>query len=220
MTIRVAAFDLDGTLVDTAGDLVATLNAVLTADGLAPVPFAKARATIGNGARAMLAAALAGDGIADVARLDRMTAAFMAYYADHLADTSLPFPGALAALDELAAGGWRLAICTNKFEATARSLLGRLGIGGRFATIAGQDTFGVRKPDPRHLTGTIERAGGEPGAAVMVGDSSIDAEAAEKAGVPIIFATFGYGPMPARAPDATISHYDELGAAIAGLARG
>jgi phosphoglycolate phosphatase len=220
VAVPVLVFDLDGTLVDTAGDLVATLNAVLKSEGLAPVPFAKARATIGNGGRAMLTSALADAGLAARAeRLDRLTAAFMAYYADHLADTSRPFPGAVEALDRLAADGWRLAVCTNKFEAPARTLLDRLGIGARFAVIAGHDTFGMRKPDPRHLTLTIDRAGGSPESAIMVGDSSIDAETARAAGVPMVFASFGYGPRPSQPPDRTIAAFTELAAAVTALCR-
>jgi phosphoglycolate phosphatase len=220
MNARVLVFDLDGTLVDTAGDLVATLNAVLKSEGIAPVPFARARATIGNGGRAMLTAALADAGLAARAeRLDRLTAAFMDYYGQHLADTSRPFPGAVEALDRFAAEGWRLAVCTNKLEGPARTLLDKLGAGQRFAVVAGQDTFGVRKPDPRHLTMTIDRAGGSLANAIMIGDSSIDADTARAAGVPMVFASFGYGPRPTQAPERTIAAFADLAAAVASLQR-
>src|SRR6185369_17072032 len=108
------------------------------------------------------------------------------YYSLHIADHSQPFPGSVAALDRLAADGWRLAICTNKLERLSRLLLGRLGLAARFANIAGQDTFGVKKPDPRHLTETIVRAGGSAGSALMIGDSGIDVATARAAGVPVI----------------------------------
>ncbi|HZP21755.1 MAG TPA: HAD-IA family hydrolase [Bauldia sp.] len=216
---RTIVFDLDGTLVDTAGDLVDTLNAVLAGEGMAPMPFDAARASIGSGARAMLKAAFAAAGVAaSEDRLDRLMALFLAHYADHLADKSRPYPGVPEALDRLVADGWGLAVCTNKLEKPARALLSALGLADRFAVIAGQDTFGVRKPDPRHLLRTIERASGRSDAAVMVGDSSIDAATAVAAGVPMVFATFGYGPRPETEPERTIGHFDELAAAVAGLA--
>jgi phosphoglycolate phosphatase len=205
--------DLDGTLVDTAGDLLATLNVILAGEGLLPLGLGQARNMIGNGARAMLEAGFAANGRhLPHDRLDRLFADFVALYSDHIADVSTPFPGALAALDRFSADGWRLAVCTNKLEGLARRLLEEIGIAGRFAVIAGQDTFGVRKPDPRHLVETIRNAGGEPMAAVMVGDSELDFAAARGAGVPSVGVTFGYSSVPIveLGPDRVIAHFDEL----------
>lgn len=205
--------DLDGTLVDTAGDLVATLNIILDRQGLPPVAFNKAREMIGDGARAMLQAGLAAQGNApDPDRLDALFEDFVDHYTRHIADLSAPFPGALTALDRFAAEGWLLAICTNKLENLARDLLGQIGISGRFAAIAGQDTFGVRKPDPRHITETVLSAGGDMGAAIMVGDSEPDIAAAQAANIPSIGVSFGYCPVDIATfgPNHIIDHFDQL----------
>jgi phosphoglycolate phosphatase len=214
--------DLDGTLIDTAGDLVATLNLILRGEGLRPIPFDDARGLIGNGAKAMLEAGFIASGAKlPPERLDILFEAFIAYYTEHIADLSAPFPGALAALDRFAAEGWRLAICTNKLEALARHLLGRLGIVDRFALVAGQDTFGIRKPDPRHLTKTIAGAGGDPQRAVMVGDADFDILVARAAAVPVIGVSFGYSAVPIAdlRPDRVIDHFDGLFEAATALAR-
>lgn len=211
-------FDLDGTLVDTAPDLVATLNAVLARDGYAPVAFEEARKMIGGGARHMLARALAREGIAsDMAELDRLYADFIPHYAAHIADRSRPFPGLDEALDRLAAHGARFAVCTNKLEKLSVLLLERLGLAGRFAAICGQDTFGIPKPDPELLRRTIARAGGTAERAVMIGDSVPDVTVARAAGVPVIAVDFGYSEVPTSllAADRVISHFDELPGAVA-----
>jgi len=205
--------DLDGTLVDTAADLLATLNVILERQGLPPVSLSQARDMIGRGARAMLEAGFAAHGpVPQREELDDLFADFIAHYSDHIATESAPYPGALAALDRFAAEGWQLAVCTNKLEGLARRLLDEIGLSERFAVIAGQDTFGVRKPDPRHLLETIRRAGGEAATAVMVGDSELDIAAARAAGIPSVGVTFGYasGPIADHGPDAVIDHFDEL----------
>lgn len=216
--------DLDGTLVDTASDLVATLNVILHGEGLPALGFDEARGMIGNGARAMLQAGLAAhDKAPSPERLEALFDEFVAYYTEHIADLSAPFPGALASLDRFSAEGWRLAVCTNKLEGLARHLLGEIGIADRFASIAGQDTFGVRKPDPRHLTETIRSAGGDPLLAIMVGDSELDIAAAQAAAIPAVGVSFGYSPVPIGelGPDRVIDHFDELfDAANALLRRG
>jgi phosphoglycolate phosphatase len=211
-------FDLDGTLVDTAPDLVATLNAVLAREGYAAVAFEDARKMIGGGARHMLARALAREGMAsDAAELDRLYADFIPHYAAHIADRSRPFPGLDQALDRLAARGARFAVCTNKLEKLSVLLLERLGLAGRFAAICGQDTFGIPKPDPELLRRTIARAGGTMASAVMIGDSVPDVTVARAAGVPVIAVDFGYSDVPTSllAADRVISHFDELPDAVA-----
>jgi phosphoglycolate phosphatase len=205
--------DLDGTLVDTAGDLIGALNAVLATEKLTPIPFDQAVAMVGNGARALLDLALRANGLLpEPERLDNLVAEFIAHYSNRIADLSRPFPGAEEALDRFAAAGWLLAVCTNKFESLSRQLLARLELDKRFAVIAGQDTFGVRKPDPRHLLETIRAAGGRPERAVMVGDSDVDVATARAANVPIVAVTFGYSPIPADklGADRVIGHFNEL----------
>jgi phosphoglycolate phosphatase len=213
MSFPILVLDLDGTLVDTAGDLTATLNDVLRSEGLAPVPFEAARLMVGNGARAMLASGLsaAGEAVAPE-RLDALLAVFLEIYAGRIAETSRPFPGAVDALDRFAADGWRLAVCTNKFEQLSRQLLTEIGIADRFAVIAGQDTYGTRKPDPRHLTETIRAAGGDPLQAIMVGDSDVDIATARAARIPVVAVSFGYSrtPVAELSPDRVIDHFDAL----------
>ncbi|WP_421724145.1 phosphoglycolate phosphatase [Bauldia sp.] len=206
-------FDLDGTLVDTARDLTGALNAVLSAEGMQPVRHEDALGMVGQGARAMLAAGAVHNGTPlDEDTLDRLMARFIDHYDAHIADHARPYPGAVQALDRFAAEGWRLAVCTNKLEGLSKSLLTRLGLADRFAFIAGQDTFSVRKPDPGHVVETIRAAGGDPGRAVMVGDSEIDVGAAKAAGVPVIAVTFGYSQKPVAelGADVLIDHYDAL----------
>ena len=154
-------FDLDGTLVDTAPDLVATLNIIFARKGLPPVAYDAARNMVGGGARAMIERGLEAEGrTLDVIEIDRLVGDFIDHYAAHIADQSRPFPGLEAALDTLAARGCRLAVCTNKLEWLSVRLLDALALSGRFVTICGGDTFGLQKPNPEMLRRTIERAGG------------------------------------------------------------
>lgn len=158
---RTVVFDLDGTLVDTAPDLINALNAVLTREGLPAVPLAAARNMIGAGVRKLLERGLEAEGVeASPSDFTRMMDDFIAYYAEHIADDSRPFDGLEAALDGLAAEGYRLAVCTNKLEWLSKRLLDRLNLSARFAAICGADTFGVTKPDPAILRQTVARAGG------------------------------------------------------------
>ena len=213
-------FDLDGTLVDTAPDLIGTLNVVLAREGYDPVAFAEARTMIGGGVRHMLTRALARRGVAvEVPELDRLFADFIAHYGAHIADRSQPFPGLQQSLDCLAAQGDRFAVCTNKLEQLSVLLLERLGLAGRFAAICGQDTFGMPKPDPELLRRTIARAGGSLQSAVMIGDSAADVAIARAAGVPVIAVDFGYSdiPLPLLKADRVIGHFDALPDAVASL---
>jgi len=211
------AFDLDGTLVDTAPDLISALNFILDREGLPPVPLDAARNMIGAGARKLLERGLELEGrAASVWDIDRLTADFIAYYAAHIADASRPFEGLERALDDLAALGCRLAVCTNKLEWLSRRLLDELGLSRRFAAICGADTFGVSKPDPAILRQTIARAGGNPSSSIMVGDAGTDVGVARRAGVPVIGVTFGYTdiPMADLKPDRVIAHMRDLPAAV------
>src|ERR1700674_535676 len=219
-TARMIVFDLDGTLVDTAPDLINALNYILHREGLPPVPLHLARNMIGAGARRLLERGLELDcrsvGLEDI---DRLTKDFIDYYAAHIADASRPFEGLEGALDELAARGYRFAVCTNKLEWLSKLLLQQLGLSSRFAAICGADTFGVSKPDPAILRQTIARARGELKSAIMVGDAGPDIGVARRAGVPVIGVEFGYTDVPIAElkPDRLINHMRELPAAVQSL---
>jgi phosphoglycolate phosphatase len=219
---RTVVFDLDGTLVDTAPDLINALNFVLDREGLPPVPLHSARNMIGAGARKLIERGLEVEGReASPAELVRLTDDFIGYYAEHIADTSRPFDGLDRALDDLAALGCRFAVCTNKLEWLSKRLLDRLNLSSRFSAICGADTFGVSKPDPAILRQTIARAGGELATTVMVGDAGPDIGVARRAGVPVIGVSFGYTDVPIAdlKPDRVIDHMGELKAAVESLTR-
>lgn len=217
MTPITVVFDLDGTLVDTAPDLVNATNHVLAGIDLPPVPATVLRPFISVGSRRMIEEGLAFHGRSlEAPAVDAMWKAFLAYYADNIAVDSRPYPAVEAALDDLQHQGIKLAVCTNKLEGLSRRLLAALGLEQRFAAICGRDTFPVYKPHPDHLTGAITAAGGVAGRAVMVGDSDTDVSTARAAGVPIIGVDFGYSkiPMHALEPDELIGHYREFAAAL------
>ena len=206
-------FDLDGTLVDTAPDLVASLNHTIAAHGLAPVTYEDLTHLVGHGARAMIERAfrLRGNPL-DETELPAMMDRFVEHYLAGMPGDSQPYPGLTASLDGLRDAGMKLAVCTNKMESLARPLIDGLNLGGYFAAITGGDTFPVRKPDPAHLTGTVELAGGDIRHTVMVGDSLNDLKVAVNAGVPSIGVPFGYSDVPIQTLDPTvlITHYDQL----------
>jgi phosphoglycolate phosphatase len=210
-------FDLDGTLVDTAPDLIAALNVALCKEGIPELPLASARNLIGGGARKLIERGLeVADRTCTVAEIDLMMKDFIAYYADHIADLSLPFEGLDDALDELAAKGAAFAVCTNKLEWLSKLLMDRLNLTHRFAAICGADTFGVAKPDPTFLRQTVARAGGDIASTIMVGDAGTDIGVARRANVPVIGVTFGYTETPIEAlkPDRVISHMSDLPGAV------
>ena len=217
---RTLVFDLDGTLVETAPDLIGALNFVLDREGLAPVPLAKARNMIGAGARKLIERGLElEDRSVSVDELNRLTKDFVAYYAEHIADESRPFEGLEAALDELEGQGFRFAVCTNKLEWLSKLLLDKLDLSKRFAAICGADTFGVSKPDPVILQQTLARAGAQLAGAIMVGDAGPDIGVARRAGIPVIGVEFGYTDVPIAElkPDRLIGHFRELPAAVNSL---
>ena len=213
-------FDLDGTLVDTAPDLVAATNHVLAGLGLPGISEHALRPLVGHGARFMVEHAIG----PDAAKLSeeerkRLLDRFLDYYTRNIAVGSRPFEGTVPALERFRGAGAKLAVCTNKTERISRMLLEALGMSGLFSALAGRDTFPVFKPHPDHLLGTIELAGGDSARAVMVGDSRIDIATAKAAGVPVVAVTFGYTDIPVRelGPDKVIDHYDELEPAILAL---
>jgi phosphoglycolate phosphatase len=217
---RTVVFDLDGTLVDTAPDLINALNFVLGREGLPPVPLHSARNMIGAGARKLIERGLELEGrFASVEDISRLTGDFIDYYAAHIADVSRPFEGLEGALDDLQTQGYRFAVCTNKLEWLSKLLLDQLGLSSRFSAICGADTFGVSKPDPAILRQTVARAGGHLGSTIMVGDAGPDIGVARRAGIPVIGVEFGYTDVPIAElePDRLINHMRELPAAVQSL---
>ena len=214
------AFDLDGTLVDSAPDLVTALNVVLAEAGFGPVGLQHARNLVGGGARLMIERGLAQHGAKfSPAETDRMLARFLAYYEHHIADHSRPFPDAKIVLEELVRAGANLLVCTNKLERYSVKLLDAMGLASYFSVVAGADTFPVRKPNPGHLLLAIERAGGDPTAAVMIGDSQPDVATARAAGIPVIVVSFGYSDVPPAEleGDRLVDRIAEVPAAAAAL---
>jgi len=215
------AFDLDGTLVDTAPDLIAALNVVLVEQGMAPASIASVRLLVGHGIRGMLQRAydLAGVAITP-AEIEALMPRLLAIYTDRIALESRPFPGCLDALAALRSRGAKLAVCTNKAIALTRALLAELDLTDRFDALIGGDELPAKKPDPTMLLEVIRRAGGDPAKAVMVGDASPDVGAAKAAGVPCIVLTFGYNDAPAAelGGDLLIDSYDALADAISSIA--
>jgi phosphoglycolate phosphatase len=215
-------FDLDGTMIDTAPDLIHAANHTLEVNGMARVETRVIQPAVGYGARAMIRAAMESLGRAPSDdELTRMTEEFTAYYAANILVDSKPFPGLIEAMDGLRTEGALLGVCTNKREALARKLLAALQIDGYFQAIAGRDTFPKCKPDPAHVLETIRLAGGDAARAVMIGDSSADSLSAQGAGVPFIGVSFGYGESPIEVlrPDAVINSFAELHAALRELLR-
>jgi phosphoglycolate phosphatase len=210
-------FDLDGTLVDTAPDLIGATNHALSDIGLEPVTGDLLRPWISFGARRMIVEALRSKraGIND-SEVDRLLSLFLGYYEANIARESRPYPGMLNATRALIEAGAQLAVCTNKRQTLSDLLLKELGLSGLFHTVAGRDAFPVCKPHPDHLLGTIARAGGHPDRAIMVGDSEVDIATAKAAGVPVVAVSFGYSQVPVSGldPDALIDHYDQLAASL------
>ncbi|MEJ0020691.1 MAG: HAD family hydrolase [Acetobacteraceae bacterium] len=214
---RTLLLDLDGTLVHTVPDLTAALNRLMASRGLAGFTDAETALMVGDGVGKLVERALAARGMPFDASA---VVAFSADYGAHTADASRPYPGVVETLGALAGEGWRFAVCTNKPEAAAHTLLAALGLAGHFVAIGGGDSFPVRKPDPQHLLATLAAAGGDPAQAVMAGDHANDVAAAGGAGVPCVFASWGYGP-PAMAAGAVAVARDfpELGAIARRLLR-
>ncbi len=220
MPAPVIAFDLDGTLVDTAPDLIDTLNAVFADKSVPPVAYDEARTMIGGGVKVLLERGLTAQNVSFTpAELDDLFRIYLDRYIEHIADRSRPFDGLVASLDQLEAQGFRFAVCTNKLENLSVRLLDELKLSHRFAAICGPDTFGVRKPDPEMFRKTIRKAGGDPAQAMMIGDSGTDIDTARAAGVPVIAVDFGYTETPGALlnPDRLISQFDDLPAAVEAL---
>ena len=218
--VHTLVFELDGTLADTAPDLMGALNFVLTREGVEPLPVAASRRLLGAGGRALIQRGFAEAGRPiDAATLERLFVDFLDHYNAHIADGTRLYPGVVAGLDRCAAAGWRLAVCTNKMEHSTKLLLGKLGVLDRFAFVCGQDTFGIGKPASKPFVETVRAAGGALEFSVMIGDSKTDVATARAAGAPVICVDFGYTDVPVAelGPDRVVSHFDAVFAAAAEL---
>lgn len=209
----VVAFDLDGTLVDTAPDLIGTLNVLLGEEGLPALPLDSARPFIGRGARWMIERGFEAAGQhLHPTRLQVLFERFLIHYRAHIADESRPFPGCVPALDSLKADGAKLVVCTNKLTDLSVALLEALGIADRFEAVIGADKAPAIKPDARHLQAAVDAVGGDIGRTIMVGDAATDAGAARAAKAHLILVSFGYTEVPAADldPDILIHSFDAL----------
>jgi phosphoglycolate phosphatase len=220
MPRKAILFDLDGTLVDTAPDLAAATDYALDRAGRPMIGLEAVRSLVGDGARALLEKGFrASGGMPAPDQFETAFKDFMIYYGRHLADTSRPFAGVTTSLAQLAEQDYALAVCTNKPEAFSRSLLDQLGLTSFFGAIVGGDSLLVRKPDPGHIRGTLDKLGSSFDWAAMVGDSANDVNAARAAGLPCVVVSFGYTSIPPAelGGDRLIDHFSELAGAIAAL---
>lgn len=211
-------FDLDGTLVDTALDLHQSLNFVLGRLGRPSIRLDQVRAMVGDGVKVLIERGLeaSGGGVA-ADRFEQAMSDYFAHYDQHIADLSRPFPAVPETLAALRQQGHRLAICTNKPIGFTDKLLRELDLAPLFDAVMGGDSLPVKKPDARHLLGTLDAMGADAADAVMIGDSRNDVAVARNAGVPVIAVSFGYTTTPPHelGADLVIDHYDELPAALA-----
>ncbi len=215
----VVGFDLDGTLLDTSGDLAAAVNHALASAGRPTLSVAEIRPMIGGGARHMLAQGMSATGGCSEAELDVLQRRLLDHYEANIAVHTRPFPGALEAVDALRACGVTVGIMTNKNERLAREVLGQLGLLDRFAAVIGGDTTAERKPAPAPILEMVRRCGG--GRAAFVGDTIYDIEGARNAGLPAVAVSFGFlsQPVAELGADAVIDHFDQLLPALERLAR-
>lgn len=214
------AFDLDGTLVETAPDLIGTLNRMLAARDIPRMPVEAAQHLVGHGALALLRHGFQEAGAAwDEAGAPALLQEFLDDYLLHIADHSRPYEGVVETLDRLEARGALLCVATNKRTDLSVALIEALGLTRHFAVVCGPDRVSARKPDGAHIREAVQKAGGDPARAIMVGDGAPDVQAAKHADVPCIVVTFGYTPIPAAdlGGDVLIDHFGDVEAAIDGL---
>ncbi|QBF31322.1 HAD-IA family hydrolase [Thalassococcus sp. S3] len=211
--MKTVIFDLDGTLADTSGDLIAAANVCFRQMGLGDVldPVADAGIAL-RGGRRMLTAGLERHGRFDEDTVTEYYPVLLDAYAEAIDVHTVLYPGAMDAVEALKTNGYGVGICTNKPEALAETLMTRLGVRGQFAALVGADTLPVRKPDPEPLREAARRAGGHPEQTLLVGDSDTDRNTARAAGVPSILVTFGPSgeDMAALEPEALLHSYEAL----------
>ena len=212
---RCLVLDLDGTITDSLPDIAAALNRSLARHDKAPLPLEQVRPMVGDGVAQLFQRGYAARGLSPTP--EDMAEGLADYTANSTAGTVL-YPGAMDALRALAADGWRLAVCTNKPAAPARVLLEHVGLLPLLAAVGAGDSFPVKKPDPDHIRLTLREAGGDPEASVMIGDHHNDVAAGKGAGLPTIFAAWGYGsPEMAAGADAVAESFAEVPALCARL---
>lgn len=212
MPVEALIFDLDGTLVDTAPDLMGATNHALSLIGRPAIGMDQVRHMVGHGARALIERGIAatGDSVDDVT-VTKMHAALLDYYADHIADESVIFDGLLDVLHMARDAGLKLGVCTNKVEGLSHKLLRELKMADFFGAVVGGDTLPIMKPDPAPYREVARRLGVDASNTIMFGDSETDIRTAQNTGVPVIAVTFGYTPHPVQTynPTYVISHYDQ-----------
>lgn len=220
MTKRTVIFDLDGTLADTSGDLIAAANACFRGLGHGDLldPVADA-ATAFRGGRAMLRLGFARLGAGGEAAVDREFPNLLAAYEADIDRHTMLYPGCADAVERLRVAGYAIGICTNKPEALAEILMTRLGVRDMFASLVGADTLPTRKPDPAPYVAAVERAGGTVARSVLIGDTETDRNTSRAVGVPSVLVTFGPDGrgVEALAPEALLDHYDELDLVVSRL---
>ena len=221
--MKTVVFDLDGTLADTSGDLIAAANACFRALGHGDMLDPEAdKLTAFHGGRAMLRLGFSRLGVEGEAAIDEQYHPLLDHYEREIDVRTTLYPGAEAMLDALAGAGWRLSVCTNKPEGLARTLLARLGVLDRFGALIGADTLPVRKPDPAPFVASVERAGGAVARSCLIGDTETDVKTARAAGVPVVLV--GFGPEGADIsrlnPDAMLEHFDDLADLVVRLVPG
>jgi phosphoglycolate phosphatase len=213
MPVAALIFDLDGTLVDTAPDLMAATNHVLSLLGRRAITMVEVRSFVGHGARALITRGCAATGAAvNEAEMDRLFEAFIAYYTANIATDSQVFPGVIALLERCQKARIKTGVCTNKLEGLSVRLLNEIGLAPYFGSIVGPDTIGIAKPDPAPYFEAVRRLGVSSADTIMFGDSETDILTARAAGVPVIAVPFGYTPEPIATyhPDHLVQHYDEI----------
>jgi phosphoglycolate phosphatase len=207
------AFDLDGTLVDSAPDIHRTLNHIMSELGLPPASAADVRNFVGHGSRGLIVRACAVHGVINTdSRLDELSDLFRDYYGADIARATRPFPGVESCLRALQAGGALLCVCTNKHTDLAVKLLAALNLSPWFAAVVGADHVARRKPHPDHFIAAVRAAQGDPSRAMMVGDSASDVGAGRGANAPVAVYAHGYTDTAPEllGADAVFSHFDEL----------
>ena len=218
--MRTVIFDLDGTLADTSGDLIAAANACFRDLGLGDLldPATDA-ATALRGGRAMLTLGFGRVEGFGADEIDRQYPRLLEAYGQDVASRTTLYPGAMAAVEALRAAGYAVGIATNKPEHLAERLMTALGVRDSFASLVGADTLSVKKPDPEHHFEAVRRAGGDPRRSLLVGDTETDRMTSRNAGVPSVLVRFGPGgdAVDALAPEAVIDHFDELPGVVARL---
>ena len=218
--MRTVIFDLDGTLADTSGDLLAAANSCFRQMGLGDVLNRPEDAAVAlRGGRAMLTHGLKREQHFDAVIVDEYYPVLLDAYRESIALHTVLYPGAMAAVEALKYAGYGVGICTNKPEALAELLLTKLDVRGAFASLIGADTLPVRKPNPEPLREAARRAGGDPARTILIGDSDTDRNTAAAAGVPSILVTFGPSgeDMAALKPEGLLHDFDDLPDMVARL---